>query len=295
MFAIMGATGKVGRTTITALRNAGAPVRAILHDASRAREFAGLGCEIAVADLADVNALTKAMDGARVVQVICPVDARSDDARMRMLRLIETMGTVLDAAKPELVLAISDYGAQLRSGTGVTLIFNALETRLRKTRSRNIFLRSAEHMENWSRLAKAAAESGWLPSLHHPLTKRLPTVSAFDVGSIAAELLLEDNESTQRIVHVEGPRRYTPNDVAAAIGSLVGRNVVARELPQPEWEKVLTRAGLSESYTRLLIELYVAHNAGRIDAERDAGEVRQGATQLVDALRPLVNPFVAST
>ena len=32
----------------------------------------------------------------------------------------------------------------------------------------------------------------------------------------------------------------------------------------------------------------IAHNAGRIDAERDAGPVRHGGTSLADALRPLV-------
>ncbi len=288
MHVILGATGKIGRTTIAALRKAGAPVRAVLRDPSQAPAFSELDCEIAIADLNDRQALAAAMSGAHSVQVICPVDIRADHARSRIQGLIDSLAEALASANPQTILAISDYGAEQSSGTGVTLLFYALEARLRKLDSRLIFLRSAEHMENWGRLAKVAAESGRLPSFYHPLTKLLPTVSAFDVGSIAAELLLEDKNIKLRIVHAEGPRRYTPNDVAAAIGFLAGREVVALPVPQTEWQAALMRAGLSEGYAKLLVELYVAHNAGRIDAEPGVGEIWRGKTELIDALRPLL-------
>lgn len=289
MYVILGATGKIGRTTIAALRKAGAPVRAVLRDKAQAPAFVDIGCEIAIADVHDRQALAAAMTGASAVQVICPVDIRAEHAHSSMQQLIDSLGEALTAANPEVVLAISDYGAEQSLGTGVTLIFYALEARLRKLDSRLIFLRSAEHMENWARLTKVAAESGRLPSFYHPLTKLLPTVSAFDVGSIAAELLLENKDTKLRIVHAEGPQRYTPNDIAAAIGLLAGRKVVAQPVPETEWQAVLMRAGLSEDYAGLLAELYVAHNAGRIDAESGVGEIRRGKTELVDALRPLLN------
>jgi len=288
MHVILGASGKVGRTTVTALRKKGMPVRAVLRDPGKAQMFSDLGCEIAIADLNDHGTLVAAMKGADAVQVICPVDIRAEPAHAKMLQLIETMAEALAAANPRQVLAISDYGAQHSAGTGVTLIFHALEVRLRKLDSNLIFLRSAEHMENWARLIKVAAESGRLPSFYHDQTKLLPIVSAFDVGSIAAGLLLESDDAKLRIVHAEGPRRYTPNDIAAAMGLLAGRTVAALPLPETEWQSVLMRAGLSESYARLLVELYIAHNAGKIDAESDVGEIRRGSTEMIDALRPLL-------
>jgi NAD(P)H dehydrogenase (quinone) len=95
------------------------------------------------------------------------------------------------------------------------------------------FLRSAEHMQNWRRQVSAALDSGVLGSLDQPLTKRFPTVSAPDVGAVAAELLTDEAPRSRgpRIVHLEGPRRYTAIDVAAALSELAGRDVVARELP----------------------------------------------------------------
>ncbi len=290
MHAILGANGKVGRTTIAALRKADVPVRAILRNDSKAQEFSDLGCEIAIADIHDHQALTTAFEGTSAVQIICPVDIRAPQANSSMRRLVDCLGEALAAAKPQTVLAISDYGAQHSSGTGVTLIFHALEARLRQLEARRlILLRSAEHMENWARLAKVAAESGRLPSFYHPLTKLLPTISAYDVGSLAAELLLEKQDAALRVVHAEGPRRYTPNDVAAAIGSLTGRDIVAQPLPETEWQAALTRAGLSEDYAQLLVELYTAHNAGRIDAEKDVGEIRRGQSELAEVLQRILN------
>jgi NAD(P)H dehydrogenase (quinone) len=287
MFTILGATGKVGRTTIAALRQAGAPVRAVVRDASRAGCLVDLGCEIAVADLQDAHALTAALQGSSTVQVICPISPQGDDAARDMLRSIDAIGTALEATSPTSVLAISDYGAEIAEGTGVTVLFHHLEERLRQLRARLTLVRSAEHMENWFRVTQAAAQTGMLPSLHHPLDKRFPTVSAFDLGGIAAELLLApaDGQDSPRVIHVEGPRRYTALDVAEAVSALLGRDVTAYALPRPEWRATLARGGLGESYIGLVTELYDAHNAGLIDARPGTDDIRHGRTDLVDALR----------
>ncbi len=290
VFAILGATGKVGQTTATALREVGVPVRAVVRDRSKANQLAALGCEIAIADLQDAPALARAIDGTCAVQIICPVCAQGANASKEMGRSIESIGKALEAVQAPAVLAISDYGAELDSGTGVTMLFHALEERLRRMASRLIFLRSAEHMENWSRVIKVAVQTSALPSLHHPLTKLFPMVSAFDVGAIAARLLLSPFEDhvSPRIVHVEGPRRYTPLDVAGVVGALLGRKISAYELPRTDWSATLRLGGLSESYTQLVIDLYDAHNAGRIDVQPGVDETCYGKTEFLDALKPLM-------
>jgi NAD(P)H dehydrogenase (quinone) len=289
MFAILGAAGKVGRSTIHELRGRGMPVRAVLRDASRAGELAALGCETAVADLRDGAALQAAISGAQAVQVICPMSVHASDAPTEMASIIETIGAALEAARPAAIVAISDYGAELDRGTGVTLTFHHLEARLRKLPASLTFLRSAEQMQNWSRHTGFAASTGVLPSMHQPLTKLFPTVSAVDVGVVAAELLTATNSAASpRIVHVEGPRRYTPLDVAATLGGLLDREVTARQVPRADWIPALVRGGLGESYAALVADLYDAHNAGRIDVERGVGEVRYGETELREVLASLL-------
>jgi NAD(P)H dehydrogenase (quinone) len=258
-----------------------------VRDAAKAKHLTSLGCEIAVADLWDVAALTRALAGASAVQVICPVSPQGIDAAADMRRSIASVGDALEAARAPAVLAISDYGADLAAGTGITVLFHELEARLRRLPARLTLLRSAEHMENWARVMGVAAATGSLPSLHHPLTKLIPTVSAYDVGAVAADLLLapDSAQATPRVVHVEGPRRYTPIDVAASVGVLLGRDISAYALPRNAWDATLRKGGLSESYARLVTELHEAHNAGRIDASCEAGAIMRGPTELTDALR----------
>jgi NAD(P)H dehydrogenase (quinone) len=199
-----------------------------------------------------------------------------------MRRSIDALARAIAMSRPKTVLAISDYGAHLPNGAGLTTTFHWLEEALRAAAPNLVLVRSAEHMQNWARVLAVAAATGAQPSLHHPLTKLFPTVSAFDVGAICAELLLAPKRSEGvRVVHVEGPKRYTPEDVASATSTVLGRNVAAHELPRSDWEALLSR-GMSVSYARLVAELYDAHNAGRIDVE-EGGEIRRGPSDLVTA------------
>jgi len=279
MHVILGAAGKAGRSAIRVLRAANEPVRAVLRAPAKAEAFAAAGCEVAIADMRDGRALAQALSGARAVQVICPVDTSLPDVGRAMIAIVETIGEALRASQVQTVVAISDYGAQHDRGTGVTLVFHHLEACLRDLSAKVTFLRSAEHMQNWTRLVGVAANTGILPSMHHPLSKRFPTVSALDVGVAAAELLRTPQpDAAPRIVHIEGPQRYSMLDLAASLGRHLGRDVRAEELPQQQWIPNLMRAGLSESYAMLVADVFGAHNAGRIDVEEGAGEIRHGTT-----------------
>jgi len=73
--------------------------------------------------------------------------------------------------------------------------------------------------------------------------------------------------------------------MAATLSKVAGREIIARELPQSDWNPTLTRPGLSPSYARSVFELYVAHNAGRIDVEPGATDIRQGAPAMIGLSR----------
>ena len=182
-----------------------------------------------------------------------------------------------------MVVAISDYGTEIPSGTGITQIFYLLERRLQRLSCGLTFLRSAEHMHNWMRQLPATLKWGVLSSMHQPLTKIFPTVHAPDVGLISADLLLSPptDQAAPRVVYAEGPRRYTALDVAESIALATGRDVKAKELPRDEWENTLIEAGASAGAAALIAELYEAHNSGRIEVVQGC-EVRRGTTSLND-------------
>jgi NAD(P)H dehydrogenase (quinone) len=70
--------------------------------------------------------------------------------------------------------------------------------------------------------------------------------------------------------------------------------VAARSLPQSDRLTTLVRGAISASYAALVVEMFDAHNAGRIDAEDGAGEVRRGTTELRDVFAALSGRYPLS-
>ncbi|KAF2167353.1 hypothetical protein M409DRAFT_66010 [Zasmidium cellare ATCC 36951] len=291
MYAIIGAAGKVGYATAQVLRQANVPVRAILRDAAKATPLREIGCEIAVADVHNTSELASAIRNAEAVHVIIPPSPQHKDGAQDMRDIITSIIAALEQEKPNRILAISDYGSHVARDIGMPTVFRGLEERLRNLPGNKIILRTAEHMQNWARAIPAAMESGTFVSLHDPLDTPFPTISAPDLGKIAAEVLLRDAAGEKYdIVHAEGPRRYSANDVAAALSDLSGRPIKAVALPRSEWQTAIER-GASPSLATLLVKANYAQNeAGVVDVEQGAGEVRYGKTELIDALRPFVSP-----
>ncbi len=290
VFVIFGASGNVGLSTATTLRQAGHPVRAVLRDARRRDRFAQLGCDVAIADLTDARAVAAALDGAQAVQMLCPVPVADSAPAATMERTIDIVTGALAANPPPALLALSDYGAEREGNTGITRLFHRLEEAVKTVPTRLTLLRSAEHLQNWTRVLPVALATGVLPSFHHPVDKAFPTVWAPDVGVAAARLLLDSAETGNgpRIVSIEGPQRASVRDIADTLGAAADREIVARELPREAWTATLLRAGLSERHAQLIVDLYDVHNAGQIDVEAGVSERVYGTTTLAEALATLV-------
>lgn len=289
MYVIFGAAGNVGQTTARELRRANLPVRAVVRDAKQGAALANIGCEIVTADMRDAQSLDRALDGAQAVQMLVPLPRNDPHPADTMRATIDITARALAAHRDAHIVALSDYGAELDTNTGITTLFHHLEAALRDVSTRLTLLRSAEHMQNWMRVMPVALSTGVLPSFHDPVDKRFPTISASDVGVVSARLLVDKIDADKtRIVSVEGPARVSANDVAQSIENASGRSVKALALARDQWAHTLSRAGLSNQHAQLIIDLFDAHNAGFIDVEADVGERAFGATTLDQAVATMV-------
>jgi len=290
VFVIFGAAGNVGRVSAAALRRAGREVRAVVRERTQGTVLTEIGCEVVVADLLDPASVARAIEGAYAVQMLCPVPHADADPATTMRRMIDVGAEALNANPPQRLLALSDYGAEHASGTGITTLFHYLETQLSPIPTHTTFLRAAEHMHNWARVLPVALATGVLPSLHDPLNKLVPTVAAQDVGLLAAELLLDDRPAkvSPRVVSIEGDTRVSALDVARTLGELTQRPIPAHAMPRAEWSAMLHGAGLGDNHARLIMDLYDAHNAGRIDVDTSISERRFGATALADVFAAIL-------
>ena len=114
----------------------------------------------------------------------------------------------------------------------------------------------------------AVHANGVLPSFL-PADFRMPMVAVVDIGKAAAKLLTDGGES-QSVVDLEGPRLYTANEVAAALGDRLGKKVHVVEIPADKHQAELEDAGILRPLALELAQMYagiadgtVVHEAGQ--------------------------------
>jgi len=283
MFAITGITGQVGGAVARTLIDNGLRVRAVVRDAQKGATWAREGCEVAVADLDDAQALKQAFTGVEGVFFLLPpvFDPSPDFGEAR--RVIAAVREALDAVRPAKVVSLSTIGAQ-------ALQPNLLQQHQLQEKSLGslplpiIFLRAAWFMENAAWDVASARTTGVIPSFLYPLDKPVPMVATADVGRVAAELLQETWQG-QRVVELEGAR-LTPNDVAAAFSRVLGRDVRMDIVPRATWEALFKSQGMKNPVPRA--QMLNGFNEGWIAFEGDASSIRKGSVSLDTVLQALI-------
>jgi NAD(P)H dehydrogenase (quinone) len=283
---VMGITGQVGGATAQALLQGGQNVRGIVRDKSRAAKWKSAGVELALGDYSNVDALTAAFRGVDGVFVMLPGNFAPSrgypEARAESLALREA----LTAAMPPKVVALSSIGAQRSEGLGLITHLQILEDTLAPLPMPVTFLRAGWFMENSVWDVDPAINTGVISSFLHPLDKPIPMVSASDVGRVAAESL-QQTWSGRRIVELEGPDRHSPNDIAKAFSSALGRQISAAAVPREEWETLFKRQGTSDPAPR--IEMLDGFNSDWISFEGSPATHITGRIGLHSVVQTLVN------
>jgi uncharacterized protein YbjT (DUF2867 family) len=282
MFAVTGITGQVGGAAARALLAKGCAVRAVVRDANKATSWAKQGCEIAVADMYVAKSLETAFHDADGVFVMLPAcfDLSPDFRESRAA--ISAFRSALSEANPPEIVCLSTIGAQSERPNLLGQL-RILEQELRTLPMPVTFLRPAWYMENFSWDIPPARETGAIPSFLQPLDKLFPMVATEDVGSTAAELLL-DSWAGLRVVELEGPTRVSPQQAAEIIGRLLGRQVRMETVPRDTWESLFLSQGMKNPTPR--IQMLDGFNEGWIEFE---GDTRKGRLTLKNVLASIID------
>ena len=282
MYAITGITGKVGGNVARTLLAAGLPVRAVVRDAGKGKPWVEKGCEVAIASIADGDGLTKAFSGVDGVFLMTPPDFDPEPGFPKTHEAIAAVKAAISAAPPAKVVFLSTVGAHVAE---FSLLNNSkiTEEGLRNVSVPVVFLRAAWFMENASWDVEAA-KAGVVRSFLQPLDHPIPMVATADIGSTAANLLRE-SWTGLRIVELEGPRRYSANNIAAGFAEALGRPVRMEPVPRDTWESLFRSQGMKHPLAR--IRMIDGFNEGWIDFEGDGAEHRAGKTPLEHVLKDL--------
>jgi uncharacterized protein YbjT (DUF2867 family) len=283
MFAVTGITGKVGAAVARSLLSADQPVRAVVRDRSRSAPWAQLGCDIAVADLSDTEALTAAFAGTAGVFAMVPPVFDPAPGFPEAMGFINPLSAALARAKPARVVALSTVGADAPQ-PNLLNVLGRMEDVLGTLPIPVTFLRAAWFMENaaWD---IDSAKSGLIQSYLQPLDRAVPMVSTDDVGRAAAALLQERWEG-KRVVELEGPQRVSPNALAAAFAKAFGTPVRAEAVPREQWESIFRAQGMKNPGPR--IQMIEGFNAGWIDFADRGAHARKGSISIDQAITTLI-------
>ncbi|MGC7402818.1 NmrA family NAD(P)-binding protein [Pandoraea pneumonica] len=281
MYAITGITGQVGSALAETLLAQGEPVRAVVRDAAKGARWQARGCDVALADMTDAAALTRAFAGAQAVFVLLPPTFDPSPGFAESRALIASICEALIAARPSRVVCLSTVGAQATQ-TSLLSQLSMLEESLGALPMPVTFLRAAWFMENAAWDIARARTDGVLESYLTPLSRAIPMVATADVGSTAAGLLRETWEG-KRVVELCGPAPVSPEQLASTMSLVLGRPVEAHALPRAEWEARFRAQGMHNPTPRM--QMLDGFNAGWMCFE---GTPRQGTTPLIDVVRSLV-------
>jgi uncharacterized protein YbjT (DUF2867 family) len=244
MYVILGATGHVGSAAADDLIRAGKPVTVVTRDEENAASWQSRGAEAAVLDVTDVDALRSTFKRGRRAFLLNPPASPSTDTDVEEHRTFTSIVQALDGSGLEKVVVESTYGAQPGDRIGDLSVLFDFEQALARQPIPVTVLRAAYYMSNWD-ASLDAAKQGVLPTMY-PADLVIPMVAPSDLGAAAARLLQEEVEQTG-IHYVEGPARYSSNDVAAAFAKALDRHVAVAVTPRDQWQAAYRKLGLSDA------------------------------------------------
>lgn len=284
MFVVLGATGHTGSAVVETLLARKQPVRVVVRSADKGAAWKAKGADVAVASLEDVSAMIKALTGANGVYLLVPPNYGATAWLSEQRQRMDQAAQAVKASGIPHVVFLSSIGGHIAEGTGPIRAARYGEQALGAVAKNLTILRPCYFMENWAPGIGMAKGQGLLPTFIAP-TARVPMISTKDIGRTGAEQLIAGGRGKQ-VIELAGPEEYSPNDVAAALGQILGKSVSAQHAPLNAVVPTFTSFGFSMEAATLFEEMYAAFAKGAIGYEHPERLVR-GTVTLAEALRSL--------
>ncbi len=256
-----------------------------MRDQGKARSWADQGVELIQGEWGDADAVARALAGVEGAYVMMPpLQTPSPDFR-EAKALVASYQQAFAAAPPPKLVALSSWGSEKTSGLGLITSTHLLEEALRDQPFPVAFLRAGGFYENYL-YGLQAGLGGTLPLFSAPTDRKLAMIATVDIGAEVATLLTSTWTGKR---FIELGSMVSPDEVAAQLGQVLGRDVKAQAIPREAWGPTLEHMGVPNGQTWGFEEMNEAVNSGwisfgiegteRVEGTRSARDVFAAAAQ----------------
>ncbi|WP_409497714.1 SDR family oxidoreductase [Pseudomonas fragi] len=286
MIAITGASGELGRLVIKCLleRISADQITGLIRDQSKAQGLVDLGVALRHADYNEPGTFAEALKG---VDTLLLISSNETGVRTTQHR------TVIDAAKASGIKLIA-YTSVLHadvSSLGLAADHRDTEEALRESGIPYVLLRNGWYSENYLANVPSALEHGVL--LGSAADGRISSAPRADYAEAAAVVLTTEGQAG-KVYELAGDSSYTLSDLASMISQNTEKPVIYQDLPQSEFEAVLSSiglpAGLPAGLAALLADSDAAAAQGALydDSGMLSALIERPTTPVLDSLMEIV-------
>jgi NAD(P)H dehydrogenase (quinone) len=244
MILVTGAAGKTGSAVVKALASKGAEVRVLVRRPEQVSALTALGAaEIGVGGFEDSHALALAASGAQAIYHICPNVSRHELSYARAVAAAAQTHNVKrfvfhSVLHPQ-IEAMPHHWQKMR-----------VEEMLLAADFDLTILQPTAYMQNILGAWPAIVAEGVF-RIPYPAKTRLSLVDLDDVGEAVATVLTQDGH-TGTTYELTGTPPLSQSEVAAAIGTALGKNIRVEVETVEAWQARARAAGMDE-YERVTL------------------------------------------
>ena len=284
MFTIAGATGRVGGAVAEELLRRGVKLRVLVRTAHAEERWRNRGAEVAIVDLRDELALTRALQGCDGMFALLPEDLSAPDFHAHRRRMAEALAASVRNARLPHVVFLSSVAAAVPAGPARDL--RLAEHLLSETACKLTVLRAAFFQDNLAAAIPIARQHGMFASFFASNSTPVPMVATTDVAALVTACLVHPSERSET-VDVIGPA-YSSTQVADHLGQALGKRLDLVTIPPLGQVDFLRRIGVPPQFAAALVELYAC--LGSQQLARHDRRVVTTTTPLPQTLSRLTRP-----
>ena len=278
-YVITGATGHLGRLVVQELLRRGVPagdITATGRDITKVKDLADRGVRVLAIDYDDPASLDAAFRGAdRILLVSASEPGRRAQQHENAIDAAVRAGAGL--------LAYTSIANAGTTSMRLAAEHQATEAALRASGLTYTLLRNSWYVENYTAQVPAILQRGSLAGSAGD--GRVSAATRADYAAAAAAVLTGDGHAG-RAYELGGDEAFTLAELAAEIGAQAGQPVGYLDLPEDEYARLLTSAGLPEAAAVTMAD--ADRGLARGDLFVDSGHLRQLIGRPTTTLREAV-------